>query len=559
MREGSELGKLDSFALGLLLGGLRGPLVMALWSGIDQQRTARELEDIDTKIELIRLLQPQFDSVHVEQIHNKAYNLSAERANAAGRYAAILDGIEYARRVNAERPGDIDIETQIGEVFRAKLGAGGEDRGYFSRRVHQETQANQPVVRIEFPAALESELRDAALVAGVSPRDLLVRPVSRDAGEGDGQNQDGRRLAAVVRAEYAPAILASFDGPDVTAVELPPPATTATGSPQRLQPMLDADGNLLPELTRARVQASGNPIWPDEVDRLDGSEIQFLDTLGPFPEGLSPYALAYEHFSKALVLQESGGQEHLSQSEMSVRANPGRALRDWALEAYEAGRQLEAEALGFEAVPRSNEGLAQQRAELLTAAVPLLADPPSPPLLRDAIELYERSRDVGSRAIEWLDRHMERYPRSANVFSVAVDRLEMLRVLLEADILYARLLLDDVPANDRAQTIADAAALYRRADDLGLTLIARYYGQDVLPPNLDLTQAGLLPLGVRDQAYRELRVLRDRRRALEPDALDFAHVRVIDEFDGIRGRIAQRLLALRRATEPSPTTTPAAE
>ena len=413
------------------------------------------------------------------------------------------------------------------------------------------------MARIEFPAGREAELRQVALAAGVSPRDLLVRPVSSDAGEGDSDGGGGRRLAAIVRAEYAPAILDRFGGEGVTSVELPPVVADATGSPQRLQPMLDADGNLLPELTRARVQASGDPRWPDEVDRLDGSEIQFLGTLGPFPEGLSPYALAYEHFAKALVLQESGGQEHMSQSEMSVRANPGRALRDWAFEAYEQGRQLEAEAFGQEAVPRSSEGAVQRRSELLTAGVALDIEPASPPLLRDAVELYERSRKVGGRAITWLDRHIEQYPGSANIFSIAVDRLEMQDQLLTGDILFARLLLGDVPDADRPQAIADAELAYRRANEQAITLIIRYFGRDVLPPTLDLTQAGLLPQAVREQAYRDLQILRDRRVAMETDALNFEHARVMDEFDGIRGRIAARVTALRTAVEATtqPTTT----
>src|SRR5215210_6930139 len=64
---------LDSFALGLILGGLRGPLVMFLWTSIESQKTEKNLENIDTKIELVRMLQPEFASVHIFQIWNKAY------------------------------------------------------------------------------------------------------------------------------------------------------------------------------------------------------------------------------------------------------------------------------------------------------------------------------------------------------------------------------------------------------------------------------------------------------------------------------------------------------
>jgi type II secretory pathway pseudopilin PulG len=39
-------------------------------------RTRRNLEDFDTYVEWIRLLQPEFDTVHIFQVWNKAYNIS---------------------------------------------------------------------------------------------------------------------------------------------------------------------------------------------------------------------------------------------------------------------------------------------------------------------------------------------------------------------------------------------------------------------------------------------------------------------------------------------------
>src|SRR4051812_326784 len=67
LNTGSEakLSNLNSFSLALLLGGLRGPLVMMLWTSSETQKQERDLEDFDSKIELIRLLQPEFDSVHI--------------------------------------------------------------------------------------------------------------------------------------------------------------------------------------------------------------------------------------------------------------------------------------------------------------------------------------------------------------------------------------------------------------------------------------------------------------------------------------------------------------
>jgi energy-coupling factor transporter ATP-binding protein EcfA2 len=66
----------------VVLGGLRGPLVMILWTSSEGQKAERELEDFDTKVEWIRLLQPEFDSVHIFQVWNKAYNISVQMASS---------------------------------------------------------------------------------------------------------------------------------------------------------------------------------------------------------------------------------------------------------------------------------------------------------------------------------------------------------------------------------------------------------------------------------------------------------------------------------------------
>ena len=44
-------------------------------------KNERDLEGFDTKLEWIRLLQPEFDPVHLFQIWNKAYNISVQMAS----------------------------------------------------------------------------------------------------------------------------------------------------------------------------------------------------------------------------------------------------------------------------------------------------------------------------------------------------------------------------------------------------------------------------------------------------------------------------------------------
>src|SRR3954465_2481221 len=116
------LSRMNSYALTLMLGGLRGPLVMFLWPSAEDQKSARDLEDFDTKIEWIRLLQAEFDSVHLFQIWNKAYNVSAQMASLSNKYHVILDAIDYARSVDAEKPNDVNILFAIAGLYHDKLG-----------------------------------------------------------------------------------------------------------------------------------------------------------------------------------------------------------------------------------------------------------------------------------------------------------------------------------------------------------------------------------------------------------------------------------------------------
>lgn len=120
----------DSYALALLLGGLRGPLVMILWPNSESQKSERNLADFDTQVEWIRLLQPEFDSVHIFQIWNKAYNISVQMASVRNKYTTILDAIDYGMSVDAERPNNINIISAIGGIWFDKLGNSNEKASY---------------------------------------------------------------------------------------------------------------------------------------------------------------------------------------------------------------------------------------------------------------------------------------------------------------------------------------------------------------------------------------------------------------------------------------------
>ena len=134
----ASLGSLNSFALGLLLGGLRGPLVMILWTDSENNKSAKNLEGVDTQIELIRLLQPEFDTVHIFQIWNKAYNISVQMASMANKYDVILSALDYAAKVDSAKPDDINILAAVAQIYFDKLGTSSE-KFYYRRRVRDET------------------------------------------------------------------------------------------------------------------------------------------------------------------------------------------------------------------------------------------------------------------------------------------------------------------------------------------------------------------------------------------------------------------------------------
>jgi len=135
----SSLANMNSFSLALLLGGLRGPLVMFLWTNSENLKNEKNLEDFDTYVEWIRLLQPEFDTVHIFQVWNKAYNISVQMAAVGNKYITILDALDYAQRVEDSRPNNVSMIYQIGSIYYDKLG-NSQEKDYYKQRVREESK-----------------------------------------------------------------------------------------------------------------------------------------------------------------------------------------------------------------------------------------------------------------------------------------------------------------------------------------------------------------------------------------------------------------------------------
>src|SRR5262249_46863330 len=123
------------------------------------QKTENNLEDFDSKVEWIRLLQPEFDTVHIFQIWNKAYNISVKMTNMANKYATILDALDYAHNVDAEKPNDINIVSAIGGIYFDKFGQSAE-KAYYRKRVRNESlpHATDVAIRRRDVAVRRTEL-----------------------------------------------------------------------------------------------------------------------------------------------------------------------------------------------------------------------------------------------------------------------------------------------------------------------------------------------------------------------------------------------------------------
>ena len=452
----------DSYTLGLLLGGLRGPLVMTLWSSSEAQKGDRNLEDINTKIELIRLLQPEFDSVHLFQIWNKAYNLSVQMSNLPSKYATILDAIDYAVSIRQERPENINLESALAGVYFDKLGSANE-KAYYRERLREESQPPIGQVKITFPAARRSEFVKAALAAGADPRRFTLRPES---GPGD-------QLSARLRQDYGDRVVAAFAGPDVAVERFAPRtvgAPSQTSIRTRIDPVLDAQGNILPSLADHSYHPANDLDWPP--DHIEHNELSYLTRFEPFKNGVSPFAFAYNYYKRAVSLQETKKQKHAQLSDRVISSRCALALKNWADEELELGRYAELAQFGRVAM---SEDASAAPLEVPAADLPIDAIAHTP-LLDETLQCYTRSAQIAAAATTELRQHLARYADDLGTYRNLAAELIARGELAAGDAAYTRLML--TPASDTAarQAVArEAANHYAKSTGLFERVVLAYY------------------------------------------------------------------------------------
>ena len=393
----TRISGMNSFTLALLLGGLRGPLVMMLWTSSETQKQDKNLEDFDTKVELIRLLQPEFDSVLIFQIWNKAYNISVQMSSIFNKYTTILDAIDYGKAALAAKPDNINAIVAVADVYFNKLGNASEKQSYRAY-VRRETQPHAKQQRLE-------------------------------------KTDPGWRRIEV-------------------------------------DPVLDSNGNLLPDLIRPTRQRPAE--LPADQPFNDGSEMQYLKPFQPFKYGVSPIAIAYNYYMQGQTLQRTTHAKHAQLSDQVVDSRPAIALKFWAEEEQELGRRNEQKAFNV-SVPSTVDRL---ELEMPTANVPLTQKANDPAKLTEAAYNYDRSAQVAAAGRVEYARHLKEYPNNAFTYASHIDGLSATEHYSLADAAYLRAMT--TTGEEQSRQLAIARKEYAETIDRYQRIMMKYYTDDQL-------------------------------------------------------------------------------
>jgi len=475
----SRLSSMDSYALALLLGGLRGPLVMFLWSSSENQKTQHDLEDFDTKVEWIRLLQPEFDTVHLFEIWNKAYNISVQMVDLPDKYVTILDALDYASNVDKQKPDDIDIISAIGGLYADKLGQSTEEqmvwsaeRRYFLRRVREETMAYQSLSRVTMPQEKLDAVMRACRSAGM---DEPVGPPQTDEVTGT--------VSMVIQQKVADTIARELNDPTIAFRSLPKPLprTDIRVKRSRLDPTLDENGNILPELLKPTHPFSESGLPPGSP-WYDGSTLQFLAPYQPFPYGMSPEAIGFNYLKRAQMLERVLHESHIQESDFVVDSRPSLVLAAWGTEQGDQGRRAEMRLFG-----QSDQGERMDLEEKVFAADVKTAGPklletvpenfPDPAAAPKVLQSYLMAGRLFKDALAEATDHITRFPRSQDVFKSHIDEDRALIGLYDGDYAFADgLLHPDMRKDDWARAADD----YVQAQQNEALLILRYFTDEAV-------------------------------------------------------------------------------
>jgi hypothetical protein len=445
---GSNLSNMNSYSLALLLGGLRGPLVMLLWTSSENQKQQKDLEDFDTKVEWIRLLQPEFDTVHLFEIWNKAYNISVQMSSLANKYDTILDALDYAHSVLKARPDDINILGTVASLYFDKLGHSAE-KVYYKGRVRDESM---PRMKVTAPASDFDQFNKMVDHIGADENDMRV---TNDAA--------AKTFSATMNPAVAGFLEKVFSGPDIT-YELAPPPPVHPNDPgwrrTQLDPVLDASGYVLPALTEP---TQGRP---QSDTGYDGAEMQYLPQFAPYPYGVATMGIAYNYYRRVQALQDLG-ERHIQMSDMVLDARPALTARFWAEDEIERGRKAEFRLFKLP-IPELRVDMDVPTAKLLFDF-----DPAATEARAEAIASYDLAARLAKTAIDGYVAHVQKYPNNQTVYLSHIDHVRGLLPMAEGDRDYLQ--AANATGAERMNLLDAAKAEYAQATLRVGYMILRYY------------------------------------------------------------------------------------
>ncbi|MGD0542591.1 MAG: hypothetical protein ABSB33_13845, partial [Tepidisphaeraceae bacterium] len=407
------------------------------------------------KVEWIRLLQPEFDTVHLFQIWNKAYNISVQMSSLRNKYTTILDAIDYGQKVERERPDDLNIITAIAAIYGDKLGTSAE-HVYYRSRIRRESQT---LTRVTFPATRAADFRSLAAEAGWIEDQS---PITVD--------EKTQTDSVVLEPVFAKQLVKEFVGAGVSFVAQTRPDSQRSDPSWRrvrLDPMLDENGYILPDLLIQRYPRPRD--LPAAQPWYDGSTLQFLRQYQPFPYGLSTLALSYNDYKRGQFLQLLWNLHHIQSGDTVIDARPALTLKDWAKDEWERGRRFELRIWGLN-VPQSADPIELERPAAETA----FDKPPADKTDYDAARYsYALASRLFHDARVEFRQHMERYRANAAVYFVHVDDAISGEQLMRADHDY--LAAAAAPGSERRQLLQSAALAYQNAMLHYAVTILKYY------------------------------------------------------------------------------------
>ena len=143
-QEGARLRSLEGRASSVLLSGLRGPVVVGLWTAAEEEKNNEQWERLRTRYQMIAALQPHFSRVYEFNAWNLAYNISADQSDLVLRYQLIRSAIDFLLQGDRQIPNSAVINWELYWTYIDKLGSSQEAR-FYKRRFREETLPREQI------------------------------------------------------------------------------------------------------------------------------------------------------------------------------------------------------------------------------------------------------------------------------------------------------------------------------------------------------------------------------------------------------------------------------